>query len=295
LSALAIGILSAFPTSAIPQVHVATTPVASTGWLDRLNLWRASLGLSNLTENSTWSAGDYNHAVYMVKNDLVTHYETAGTPYYTAAGNTAAQDSNIYVSSSTGTTDQEAIDWWMQAPFHAMGLMDPRLASTGFGSYRQVKAGWDMGAAVDVVRGNPFSGGSYPVYFPGNGSIEPLTTYGGNEFPDPLSACSTYTAPTGLPVFIEVGGNVATTVGPVHTFTGNGVALSHCVIDSNNALVGANLKSRGGVILIPKAPLKTGVNYVVALTVNGKAYTWSFTVGTLKFGRRGRPRPSGSK
>src|SRR6202011_2413317 len=87
------------------------------------------------------------------------------------------QNSNIYVSSSTSTTDINAIDWWMAAPFHSMGMMDPRLSSTGFGSYREVKSGWDMAAAVDVLRGNSFSGGSYPVFFPGNGTMEPLTTY----------------------------------------------------------------------------------------------------------------------
>ena len=260
-------------------LHIATRPVASAGWLDRLNTWRASTGVPPVTENATWSAGDYDHALYMVKNDLVTHYETLGTPYYTTDGDTAARNSNIYVSSSTGTTDQQAIDWWMQAPFHAMGLMDPRLAQSGFGSYREAKAGWDMGAAVDVLRGNPFSGGNYPVFFPGNGTSEPLTTYGGNEFPDPLQACPGYSVPTGLPVFIQVGGNVSTTVGPVHSLTGNGVALNHCVIDSSNSALGSYLYTRGGVILIPQQPLQNGVKYTVALTVNGVPYTWSFTVG----------------
>jgi len=265
------------PTS--PPVHLATSPAASGGWLTRFNTWRANTGLSLLTENSTWSVGDYDHAVYMVKNDLVTHYETPGTPYYTIDGDTAARNSNIFVSSSTGTTDEQAIDWWMQAPFHAMGMMDPRLSQTGFGSYREVKSGWDMGAAVDVVRGNSFSGGQYPVYFPGNGATEPLTSYGGGEFPDPLQACPGYSLPTGLPVFVQVGGNVTTVAGPVHSFTGNGVPLNHCVIDSTNSAVGSYLVARGGVILIPQQPLQTGVKYVVALTVNGQPYTWSFTVG----------------
>jgi hypothetical protein len=265
------------PTS--PPVHLATSPVASGGWLTRFNTWRASTGLPLLIENSTWSAGDYNHAVYMVKNDLVTHYETPGVPYYTIDGDTAARNSNIFVSSSTSTTDEQAIDWWMQAPFHAMGMMDPRLSQTGFGSYREVKSGWDLGAAVDVIRGNSFSGGQYPVYFPGNGATEPLTSYGGGEFPDPLQACPGYGAPSGLPVFIQVGGNVSTVAGPVHSFTGNGVPLNHCVIDSTNSAVGSYLVSRGGVILIPQQPLQTGVRYAVALTVNGQSYTWSFTVG----------------
>ncbi len=262
------------------HLHVVTAYAAS-GWLDRLNGWRAASAVSNLTENTTWSQGDAAHALYMVKDDLVTHYETVGKPYYTVAGDTAAQNSNIFVSSSTSTTDEQSIDWWMGAPFHAMGLMDPRLTQTGFGSYREVKSGWDMGAAVDVLRGNSFTGGTFPVYFPGNGSTEPLTSYSGNEFPDPLQACPGYSMPTGLPVFIELGGNVATTAGPVHSFTGNGSPLEHCVIDSTNSAVGSSLTGRGGVIVIPRQPLQTGVRYVVSLTVNGSPYTWSFTVGAL--------------
>jgi uncharacterized protein YkwD len=280
-AALALGFVAAAPPAASSAVHLNSTPATTAPWLARLNAWRATTGLSSLTENATWSQGDYAHAVYMVKNDLVTHYETMGVPYYSVAGDTAARNSNLNVSSTTSETDSQAIDWWMKAPFHALGMMDPRLTSTGFGSYRQVKSGWQMAAAVDTLRGNSFTGGTYPVYFPGNGSIEPLTTYGGGEWPDPLQACSGYTAPTGLPVFIEVGGNVATRVGTGHSFTGNGVALSHCVIDSSNPAVGSNLTGRGGVIVIPKVPLTTGVKYVVSLTVNGLPYTWSFSVGAL--------------
>jgi len=277
--ALLLWILPALPTSG--PVHLVTTPAASGSWLTRLNAWRANAGLSALTENTTWSQGDYNHAVYMVKNDLVTHYETVGTPYYTTAGDIAAQNSNIQVSSTTSTTDDQAIDWWMQAPFHAMGMMDPRLTTTGFGSYREVKSGWQEGGALDVLRGNSFTGGQYPVYFPGNGTTEPLTTYNGGEFPDPLQACPGYSAPTGLPVFVQVGGNVATTALPVYSFLANGVNISACVIDSNNPAVGSSLAYRGGVIVVPRAPLQAGVNYTVALTVNGLPYTWSFSVGPL--------------
>ena len=280
-AALALGAVAGAPPAAPSPVRLDTTPAATAPWLARLNAWRATSSLPSLTENTTWSQGDYDHAVYMVKNDLVTHYETPGVPYYSVAGDTAARDGNLNVSSSTSETDSQAIDWWMGAPFHAMGLMDPRLTASGFGSYRQVKSGWQMGAVVDDLRGNAFSGGTYPVYFPGNGSIEPLTTYSGGEWPDPLQACSGYAVPTGLPVFVEVGGNVATKAGAISSFTGNGVALAHCVIDSSNAAVGSYLAERGGVIVIPRAPLKAGVKYVVSLTVNGLPYTWSFSVGAL--------------
>ena len=277
---IGLWVMSGLPAAAPAYVQLAPTPVANVPWLDRLNQWRVTTGLPALTENSTWSQGDYNHALYMVKNNLITHYETPGVPYYTSAGDTAARNSNIQVSSTTSATDVQAIDWWMAAPFHAMAMMDPRLSQTGFGSYRDsTTSPWQAGFALDTIRGNSFSGGQYPVYFPGNGVNEPLTSFGGGEWPDPLQACPGYGAPTGLPVFIEVGGNVNTTAGPAHSFTGNGVPLNHCVIDSSNAALNSYLYTRGGVILIPQQPLQTGVKYVVALTVNGVPYTWSFTVG----------------
>jgi len=215
----------------------------------------------------------------MVKNDQVTHYELSTLPYYTVAGDTAARNGNIEVNSSTSFTDEQAIDWWMAAPFHAMNMMDPRLSSTGFGSYRQVKSGWDAGFTLDTIRGNSFTGGTYPVFYPGNNSIEPLTSYGGFEFPDPLQACPGYAAPTGLPVFVEIGGNVATTVG-AHSFTANGTSLPNCVIDSNNSALSSYLKTRGAVILIPQSPLHAGTTYRVAMTVNGVPYAWSFGVSS---------------
>lgn len=265
---------------ALALLTVPPAPASAAGtWLDRLNAWRASVNLPALTENTTWDQGDYDHSLYMVKNDLVTHYETPGTPYYTVAGDTAARNGNIEVNSSTAFSDAQAIDWWMGAPFHALGMMDPRLTSTGFGAYREVKSGWQAGFSLDVLRGNSFSGGTYPVFFPGDGSVVPLTSYSGYEFPDPLQACPGYSMPVGLPVFVQVGGNVSTTVG-AHTFTGGGTPLENCVIDSNNPSVGSGLKYRGAVILIPRQRLQPGVLYSVSMTVNGVPYAWSFSVSS---------------
>jgi hypothetical protein len=246
-------------------------------WLARLNYWRSTAGLAKVTDNAVWSSGDYLHAKWMVKNNLAAHDEPAGSPYYTAAGDLAGNSGNIAVSSTTATPDTSAIDWWMAAPFHAIAMMDPRLTSTGFGAYRETKSGWDAGFTLDTSRGNPFSGGTYPVFWPGNGKTVPLTTYSGNESPDPLPQCG-YSGTVGLPVFVEVGGNVSTTAGSVHSFTGNGTPLTHCVIDSNNSAVGSYLKWRGAVIIIPRAPLQPGVTYVVTVTVNNVLRTWSFSV-----------------
>ena len=278
LGILAIAALAAAPITPSP-VHLNPNLVAGGAWLDRLNAWRASTGTSALTENATYSAGDVAHATYMVKTGLVTHGEDPTNPNYTVAGDVAGQNSNIFVSSSTGTSDTQSIDWWMGAPFHAQAMMDPRLTQTGFGSYRSTAySSWNMGAAVNTGQGMT-APGQYPVYFPGNGSTEPLTSYSGNEFPDPTgpTGCPGY---SGLPLFIEVGANVNTSAGPVHTLVGNGIPVTNCVIDSTNATFAGYLKWRGAVIIFPQAPLQNGVTYTVAVTVNSVPYTWSFTVGS---------------
>jgi len=276
VAALALALLPAAATGP-SAVHFQPKLAANGPWLDRFNAWRASTSTSILTENPTWSAGDYNHAVYMVQTGQVTHSESTAYAQYTPSGDLAARNSNIMVSSSTGTADTTAIDWWMAAPFHAQAMMDPRLTTTGFGSYRNAAYTWAMSAAVDVGQGMS-APGQYPVFFPGNGSSEPLTNYSGNESPDPTLACP---GATGLPLFIEVGGNVATTAGPVHTLTGNGSPLAHCVIDSTDSRYTSYLKWRGAVIVFPQQPLQSGVTYVVTLTVNLVPYTWSFNVGPL--------------
>jgi hypothetical protein len=268
-----------FITSIALSAGSPITVAAATTWLDRLNAWRAGSGVTALTENTTWDQGDVAHSSYMVKTGLVTHYEDPTNPYYTVAGDTAARNGNIQVNSTTATTDDQAMDWWMTAPFHELGMMDPRLTSTGFGSYRGAGSTWQAGFTLDTLRGNSFTGGTYPVYFPGNGSTEPLTQFNGGEYPDPLQACSGYTAPTGLPITIQVGGNVATTAS-AHSLTANGAPLAHCVIDSTSPSVGSDVTSRGAVILIPRSPLQAGTTYVVTLTVNGLPYTWSFTVSS---------------
>ncbi len=205
---LAISLLGAVAIALLPAVApnhsvVDVTPqlVATGPWLDRFNAWRANAAQTAVSENTTFSAGDVLHATYMVQTGQITHGESTAYSQYTTAGDIAGQNSNIYVSSTTATSDTQAIDWWMGAPFHAMAMMDPRLATTGFGSYRNSAYTWQMGAAVNVGQGMT-NGGAYPVYFPGNNSTEPLTRYSGNEFPDPTGACPGY---SGLPLFVEVG------------------------------------------------------------------------------------------
>jgi len=95
-----------------------------------------------------------------------------------------------------------------------------------------------------------------PVYFPGNGATEPLTNYSGERISRSAAGLPELLHADRLPLYVEIGGNVNTTVGPVHTLTGNGVALANCVIDSSNTSVGSYLYSRGSVVMVPERPFR---------------------------------------
>ncbi|MGE3841481.1 MAG: CAP domain-containing protein [Vicinamibacterales bacterium] len=261
-------------------------------WLTYLNAYRASAGLPALVHEPAWSAADVLHARYTVKEDVLAHSENSTSPWYTAEGHTAAQNSNVMASSGSTTTDQFAIDLWMQGPFHAVGMIDPRLARTGFGSYREADGSYQMAAALDVLRGRSGSlaGVAWPVLWPGPGRTVPIGRYSGNEYPNPITGCPGYTAPTGLPLIAQFGSGSTNPVVTGSSLSANGQPLEHCVFSettytngdaSAQSLGRSVLGSRDAVVLIPRAPLVSGTTYTASLTVNGLTQTWSFTIGAF--------------
>jgi hypothetical protein len=268
-----------------------------TGWFNYINYYRDMARLPLVTENTSWSYGDWLHSRYMVKNDFIGHYEESGIDWYTSEGNTAAQNSNVMLSSWSGTSDEHAIDLWMQGPFHAVGIIDPQLATVGFGSYREDIGTWHMGAAVDVLRG---LGGlppsvQFPVKWPSDGKSVPLTGYWGGETPNPLTGCPGYSVPTGLPIILQIGpGNLTPNV-TAHSFMQGSTPLEHCVFDETNytnpdyqSLGRSVLNSRDAIILIPRNPLTAGSSYTASITANGQTHTWTFSIYGGSVGMQGR-------
>lgn len=244
-----------------------------------------------LAENAAWSDGDFKHSRYMVKNNYIGHDEVIGNPWYTPEGLLAAQNGNVMIGGDASATDQSAIDLWMTTPFHAVGLIDPKLATVGYGSYREANSGYQMGATLDVLRGLGLLPGSvtYPIKWPSDGKTVPLKSYNGGEIPDPLTSCTGYSTPTGLPIILQAGpGNVIPVV-TGSSFAQGASLLTHCVFDQTNyvnsnssyqSLVRSILAARSAVILIPRAPLTPGATYNASLTVNAQTYSWSFSVAS---------------
>lgn len=259
-------------------------------WLNYVNYYRTMANLPSVTENPSWDYGNVLHGRYMVKNDFIGHTEDPNNPWYTDQGLAAAQSSDLIVSGSVSMSFLEAVDGWMQAPFHAVGILDPALEQVGYGIYHEADGGFQSGAGLDVIRGlgSAPSGSIYPIMWPANGKTVAITMFRG-ELPDPLSSCPGFVAPAGLPILLQLGpGNVTPNV-TAHSFMQNGALLPHCIFDETNYsnsdsslqnLGRAILNSRDAIVLIPREPLKTGETYTASITTNGHTHSWSFSVAS---------------
>jgi hypothetical protein len=163
-----------------------------------------------------------------------------------------------------------------------VGMLDPRLSSTGFGSYSA--DGKRAAAALDVIRGRgPLPAGvSYPVAWPGPGSTTSLTRYWGGETPDPLSGTG-WTNPVGLPIIVQFQDVPSITESHV---TLDGVDLPHIVITETTysnvdpaaqQLGRSVLAGRHAIIIFPRTPLEGGRTYHASLVDSGRKTEWSFS------------------
>lgn len=241
-----------------------------------------------LTENAAYSDGVWKHARYIVKTGTLAHNEDPASPWHTPEGAKAAAVSNLTGSGSRTVNEDSAIDMWMQAPFHAVGILDPRLRSTGFAIYSEATRGYQTSVGLDVLRGRASVPASvaFPVVWPGNRSTVPIASYL-TEYPSPLTSCPGYTPPAGLPVIVQLGTGSVTPSVTASSFSSNGKALEHCVFSETTYMnsdpaqqsVGrAILAPHNAIVMIPREPLTAGGLYSLSVTTNGMVVRWSFSV-----------------
>ncbi|MSP13996.1 MAG: CAP domain-containing protein [Chloroflexi bacterium] len=273
-------------TSTSTATATATTNPTTPAWISYVNQLRALAGLAPVTENAAYSAGDVKHARYMVKNGFIGHTEDLNNQWYTAEGLLAAQNANVSVDSNINAPDESAINGWMVGPFHGIGIIDPTLQQVGFGSYHENTNQWRTAATLDVLRGRTGTG-TYPVKWPSTGAPVWLKQYDGNESPDPLASCAGYTAPAGLPIYLQIGNGSLTPNVTATSFKQGATELEHSVFDETSytnpnggqqTLGRQVLDGRDAIVLLPKNPLTPGQTYTVSITTNGQTHTWSFTV-----------------
>lgn len=273
-----VGSLLAGPAAA------ATRSPSATDWLGTINAYRATAGVAPVTANADWVAGDVAHSRYTVLNGVMGHSEDPAKPGYSKAGHDAGMSGNVMATSREGLTARTAIDLWMQGPFHAAGILDPRLQRSAYGQYVDgSRSPYRAAATLDVIRGLDVSSRiTAPVMWPGDRSAVPQGRYVGGEWPDPLTPCAGYTAPTGLPIVVLGGGTLT-----AHSLTADGAPVAHCAYDAGGYTHPdaatrdhgrRGMAARGAAFIIPRQPLTAGVTYAVSATVDGRTLRWSFQV-----------------
>jgi hypothetical protein len=266
----------------------APHPESGLTWLDRVNFYRATARLPPVVEDPALSRAVMRHARYMVMHEVVQHSENRRDTWATPEGAAAAAVSNLAGSSLPTEPDDWAVDIWMQAPFHAIGILDPSLRRVGFGIEHAQTGQIQTAAGLDVIRGRsaPASSVSYPILWPANGASVPLAVHIA-EHPSPLTSCPGYHTPTGLPLILQLGSGGKVLHVTRSWVTAGERLLEHCVFDggtyrnpdaAEQQIARSVLASRDAIVLIPHQPLQAGVHYRVVVEVDGRLIDWTFAV-----------------
>jgi hypothetical protein len=269
---------------------LAAAPRAEPGapWLERLNFYRAMAALPPVAEDAALSGAVRLHARYMLARGEVQHSEDRRQRWATPEGEAAAGASNLAGSTRLTDGDEWAVDLWMQAPFHALGMLDPALRTVGFAIAHAERGKLQTAAGLDVIRGRSAaaSPAAYPIVWPANGATVPIASHIA-EYPNPLSSCPNYEAPAGLPLIVQLGSGATVPLVTGSWIVDGETTLEHCVFDEtsyrNRDVVQQQLGrrilgSRNAIVLIPREPLAPGRRYRAVVEVNGQQIDWTFGV-----------------
>lgn len=257
-------------------------------WLQIFNYYRAMAGLQSVTENPAWSDGIRKHAIYSVKTRTFGHSEDPASPWFTPEGDAAARSSNLVGLGGEGM-EREALMGWLHTPFHGIGMLDPRLAQSGYGTYAEDAPWGQVGASgLDVIRGGSELPPDleFPIEWPPEGSIVPFVNLQG-EWPNPLTACPGKDFGWGFPLMVQWAEDPQVTA---HSLMQGDQRLDHCVLDESTyvnpepaeqSLGRSVLGARNAVVLIPREPLVPGRTYTASVTSRGTRTAWSFTVSSF--------------
>ena len=285
-------IASGIPTRAEQSAAVGSVPTGA-DWLAEINMYRAAAQLAPVTDQPAWDAGIVDHLKYLADtpSSYMTgvyasmHTENPSSPYYTPEG---AQEGSSSDLQGSGGDPVQAIDTWLECPFHAVGMLRARLGQVAFAS------GYGY-AGLDVLSGlgqQPTV--SFPILFPGPGMTTDLTNYCGAESPSPVETCGWQQQTPGLPLIaLLTSAPSAELTASLQAPNGQTVTSQSgnlCVVDSatfrtTDTVYGPTgaeiLANDNAVFLVPRSSLVPG-SYQVTISQPGEAdITWSFHVAPM--------------
>ncbi len=240
-------------------------------------------------------------------------WEDKGKPYFTDDGASAGMGAVIVSAPQINLSGAEFVDRLMTMPLSGLIPMVPQFSIVGLGAYCDpgqcaivIPGRWALAKPVRIALYDgpasdrmwnpnlgliPLEKGRLrtPVEFPPDNATVNLQSFAGVDYPDPLSSCPGYKAPTGAPISIQLGegyGPDGSLEVSSDVVTRDGAELDTCLItaasyvgrDAEQTEVGkARLERIGAAVILPREPLAPG-NYKVALKESEKLYQWSFTV-----------------
>jgi uncharacterized protein YkwD len=291
LTGLALASSSSAVASRRGLAVTAGSRSSSPSWLAEINRYRESTGLPPVKNNPAWDLGIEHHLTYLAKSPrryftgryASAHTENPASPYYTKDGAREAGYSDLALGGIS--SDVQAVDAWLEAPFHAVGMLRGQLTEVALAVNR--RTGY---AGLDVIQGLNFGvpPAIKPILFPGPGVTTNLLTYGG-ESPSPLQTCRWSDRRTyGLPLIVllpaaptaQLGASLTGPQGTESTANGKLCLVDEHTFRTTDRLYGptgaAILRSDNAVFLIPRHPLSKG-QYAVSVRPSGlPAIDWSF-------------------
>jgi hypothetical protein len=268
-------------------------------WLTAVNRYRAMVGVPPVVADAGLSRGDALHSHYLAVNyasqspnlrlGADAHTEDPAKPEFSLEGAEAARASDIDWSwdPHNGPRASWAIENWMAVPFHRMQIISPYLREVGYGTACEGAicfAALNTGVDIDAPRAIP-SPWPKPLMFPPDASVIEMNEFSG-EWPDPLTSCTGYAPPAGLPVTLELGHLIVPEVSEYSIRnTEDGTLIEACELDANKYVnpdraaqnaARAVLSDFGAVIIVPRQPLPPG-RYTITVTA-GLKYSWTFSI-----------------
>ena len=248
--------------SAGSQAGAASSPSPEAA-VEQLNAWRSMVGVTPAVHDVALSRQCRRHASYFRRNPTrYGHRQEPSLPGYTEAGDRAARSSVLaYHEAPTA-----GIAPWEPAPYHRMALLDPRLAASGFWS--EFGLSCMQALALDSTLRTPALA-AYTYPFRGQTGVSP--SFGCSEMPNPCDAVPNNggRAPTGFNISVQFNGPWAGIAGvdvDSATLAAAGRPPVDVIVQTRQRVL------RGGIVVIPRRPLRFGTTYVAAVsgTVAGR-------------------------
>ena len=188
------GLVACAVVSAVALGTATPAVAAESTWLAYINDFRDNLGLDSVKEDKQLSRAARLHSTYMVETGFVEHGEEAGNKWSTDDGRQAGEQSNVAGGTGIPPTETQAVDLWIEGPFHRLGLMRPGWRTTGFSLESGTRNGEDRwGATLNVIAGlTGSSSANWPLVWP-NARQEvatPFLQFERIEWPDPAVGCA---------------------------------------------------------------------------------------------------------